>query len=61
MQVMEGEGKIMSSHPHLLRAVISVPGEGSGREVERPEGFHVSPGPEKGISQGILTRAFWEP
>lgn len=34
--------------------MTSVTGKESGRDMERPEGFHVSPGPEKGISQGIL-------
>lgn len=34
--------------------MASVAGEGSGRDMEKPEGFHVSPRPEKGVSQGVL-------
>lgn len=51
MQVMEERGK---NCPHLLRAGTSIAGEGSGRDMERPEGFPMTPRPEKGISQGIL-------
>ena len=34
--------------------MASVAGEGGGRDMERPEGFHVSPRGERGISQGTL-------
>lgn len=34
--------------------MASVAGEGGGKDMERPEGFHVSPRGERGIFQGTL-------
>lgn len=53
-QTDAGNGREGGNRPGLPRAVTSVAGNGSGRDMERPEGLHVCPRPEKGISQGML-------
>jgi len=54
MQVEEQIGKITSSSALRCPSAASVSGEGDRRNMERPEGFHMSPRGEGGISQGTL-------
>lgn len=59
MQVAEEMGEITSSSALHCTSVAFVAGEGGGRDMERPEGFHGSPRGERGISQGTLLLGKW--
>lgn len=59
MQVAEEMGEITSSSALHCASVASVAGKRGSRDMERPEGFHVSPSGERGISQGTLLLGKW--